>query len=226
MTKNQFIKKNYRGELITTLVAFLTALILVYSSNEKGIQINNLESWFSHWIDPIFTVTTLFIAGFLWWDSKDGEWLESLEKRLTVHFKHGDHYVLSCYNARLIGEYDIRAFGQQLGQQMNDNRQLKFFPGVEARPIKTIKTGSGQYLRYYEVEMQLKEVPSELRPIYRYWLFLSEKERNNREQQVEKTGEQEPSEAEITKNWMFTHLETKEVEGHPDLPHPFDPASA
>jgi hypothetical protein len=65
----------------------------------------------------------------------------SLEKRLSIDFNFKDlngaiKTAMKCEGAYLSGQDDIRAWGQQIGKQMNDQKLLDF------KPLPTQKEGS------------------------------------------------------------------------------------
>lgn len=188
MTKIQFFWKYYKAELFITIVVFALAIFWVVQTNQQDLPfsrfIQDLDAWYAKWFDPILTVGTFLLAIFVWANARLKDWESSLDNHLTVHFKAGEHFVLSYYNARMVGEHDIRAFAQQLGRQMNDNDNLAFIPGLKAKPVEVVFTQNKKYIRYHEIEMQLRYIPKKFQNRYVYWRFLGEKERETRRQKI------------------------------------------
>lgn len=93
-----------------------------------GIDLGKLDNWFSNWLDPIFGIGTFIIAALVWIASQIQNWKKSLPMKLDVHFIKDKKFILTCYNANLIGDDDIRAMAQQIGAQMAEERNLNFWP--------------------------------------------------------------------------------------------------
>jgi len=72
--------------------------------------------------DPLIGFITPMIATFIWLNDTKREWINSLPKKLTVHFKYKDKFVMSCIHAPLVGEHDVRAYGQSIGGQISGLR--------------------------------------------------------------------------------------------------------
>lgn len=86
------------------------------------------------------------------------EWQDSLEKRLTVHFKLKDKYLMTCHEAYLSSESDIRAWGQQIGGQMSKVRFLNFFPYISGQDvIVEYNKDLNKFYTKYEVTFYLTE---------------------------------------------------------------------
>lgn len=87
-------------------------------------------------------------------------WEERLEKRLDVHCTYDGRYVGSCWEATLAHEGDIRQWGQQVGRQMLEARELLKFtvtPAFEQPQIRHDDTGT----RYvYSITIDLTEDPT------------------------------------------------------------------
>lgn len=76
---------------------------------------------YDDWIDPFFSLLTLFIAIAITSYNYFIEWKNSLPKTLTVHLIHNGNFHLSCYYTDLTSEADIRTWGQQVLKQMAGN---------------------------------------------------------------------------------------------------------
>jgi hypothetical protein len=94
----------------------------------------NLGDFWEKSVGTISSIATFFIAIFLWFNDLSRDWKDSLEKRLFVDFNYKDSNgvvitAMECLGASLSGESDIRAWGQQIGRQMNSNTgNLEFKP--------------------------------------------------------------------------------------------------
>ncbi len=110
------------------VVIFLILTILVAILN---LLPQNLNSWYTNFLDPIISVSTVSIAIVIWYFQQKNYWKESLPKRLNVHFKYKGQVVMSCYEAYLSGESDIRQWGLQTGGQMVKGR-LDFYPYLKS----------------------------------------------------------------------------------------------
>lgn len=105
---------------------------------------------------------TLVVAMAIWVGELHQDWTASLPKRLTVRFLHGGRTVMSCEDAYLAGEADIRQWGQQIGRQMNGNENLAFSPFLRQPPPVVRKTRDDRLSRCYLVEFELEHLPSRL----------------------------------------------------------------
>jgi hypothetical protein len=169
-----YSRKNYKTEFIAALLFFLVAIIWVYGTNsEVPLSLSNMDSWYTDWLDPIATVGTLFFAFFIWWDSKRKEWIDSLSKRVTIHFKHGKKYVISCYNINVGSKDDLRAFSQQVGAQFTKEGRgrLALIPGVIEYPAEVIRIKNGKFINYQKLEYYLTEPHKDLMNKYHGWIF-------------------------------------------------------
>ncbi|MDZ4778776.1 MAG: hypothetical protein SGJ19_00820 [Planctomycetia bacterium] len=114
------------------------------------------------WMDAVFGVATLAVALIVWWGELTENWEHNLPKRLRVVFLFDNQPVLVCEDAPLITETDIRAMAQQIGKQMNDNKELSLRPFFEPLlPIIDRQSKTGP-VRRYEIRMTLKELPTSL----------------------------------------------------------------
>jgi hypothetical protein len=152
-----------RTRIIQVLVALaalsvVAAWIFLNRTSEGKL---NIDFWL--WMEPLTGLTTLAVAGLVWFGELKQDWYNSLPKRLTVQFvyKFSDGYrmVLQCTEAYLTGEDDIRAWGQQVGQQMADRELLMFQPYIyEAEePLR-------DNIRLYTVTFVLDKLPEKHGP--------------------------------------------------------------
>ncbi|MBK9270717.1 MAG: hypothetical protein IPM48_03900 [Saprospiraceae bacterium] len=158
----QILKYSWKNQKTDILIGFLVvAILIIWTSCTNGntpFYINVMDSWWGKWIDPIVGLTTFLLAFFLWISRLRQNWRENLPKRLTVHFKLGDKYILTCHEAYLSAAGDIRAWAQQIGSQMSGARFLEFFPYItQLNPLVKIYNSESYIL--YEVTLYLKNFP-------------------------------------------------------------------
>jgi len=85
------------------------------------------------------------LALFIWYNEAVERWEESLPKKLNAHFIFHDEYVYSCYGAELTNVSDIKTWDQQLGKQMNNDKNLPFYPNFKIIPKDLQQNESGSY---------------------------------------------------------------------------------
>lgn len=151
-----FIREKYSRKITFWIVAFLVCLLIFWIINKRN-SICNIDGVWTDVIDPVFTLFGLLVPALLWYFLLDKEWKDNLEKKLTVHFKLKDNYVMSCFEVYLSSPADIRNWGQQIGQQMNNGNLLSFYPYLSQKgpEIKLDKVKSKSYL-LYELTIYLK----------------------------------------------------------------------
>ncbi len=137
----QIILKKHLKLVFLWLFAILALIGCFYWGYAKSYVI---DTRWEKIVDPaisLFGILTPIILGYF---IIQKDWEESLEKRLTVHFKLKNQYVMSCYEAYLSSAADIRNWGQQIGQQMNNGSFLSFYPYMqqEGPIIKAEKNGT------------------------------------------------------------------------------------
>ncbi|HVY70457.1 MAG TPA: hypothetical protein VHH73_11045, partial [Verrucomicrobiae bacterium] len=76
-----------------------------------------------------------------------------------VYFVHDGWVVLACENAFLAGEDDLRAWGQQIGSQMNDGAHLKFGPFITPTPMPVARAPDGTWYKPYRIKFLLDMPP-------------------------------------------------------------------
>jgi len=109
-----------------TVIGFVCLIFIVWYFQAS------LDSWYTHYFDPIISILTVVIAIIIWIFQQYNYWKESLPKRLTVHFLYENKSVLSCYEAYLSGTSDVRAWSQQIGAQMTDVQHISFYPYIDS----------------------------------------------------------------------------------------------
>lgn len=142
-------------------IGVLVGGLITYLANVTRASEAGLAWWWADWLDPWITMTTLAVASFL----GARAWVDELPKRLNVHFKSGDRYALTCWEASLAGEGDIRQWAQQIGRQMAHGL-LDFDPYPDISAPKTAGGALG-LRRVYEITISLTTEPSD--PGYRVW---------------------------------------------------------
>jgi len=132
--------------------------------------------------DPLIGFITPMIATFIWLNDTKREWINSLPKKLTVHFKYQGKYVMSCINAPLVGEHDMRAYGQSIGGQIsgmrNDLPLDTFFDAI--MPNKPVKTRTKELSNIYTVTFYLTRIED-----FKKNLKGSEQEKNEKTAKME-----------------------------------------
>ncbi len=154
----KILKQNKRDFTIIILISLF--VLLLYSGvvqqglcQFKEILIIGAKNISNH-IDSVMTAITFILAIFIGFGAWRKKWEESLPKKLTVHFKYEDRYVLTCYKTYLLGESDIRSWGQSVGRQMCDkSADLSFYPFIEQKN----KISDDNEYKIYEVTFFLKE---------------------------------------------------------------------
>jgi hypothetical protein len=109
--------------LIVLLAIVFVVLLVLSVLNSRGWS----EIWL--WMEPFLAFSTVIVAIFIWLNEKRENWENTLPKRLDVCFCLPDEENEPIYevkNAPLAGIGDIRPWGQQIGQQMNNNERLSF----------------------------------------------------------------------------------------------------
>jgi|GEM_PF-6127928 len=75
---------------------------------------------FADYIDSIIAVGTFLVAALVWGSEKLEAWQESIPKKLNILYllEKGDNWEIhvSVFDAPLVGESDIRNWGQSIGQ--------------------------------------------------------------------------------------------------------------
>lgn len=181
----QILKFSWKNESkIVYLACVLLAVGVTWLANcWPRDDSSGTAHWWANVLDPFISLVTVALAAGLWLSRLNMRWRESLKKTLTVHFVtasgsvgNEQGYVYSCYNAYLSAESDIRAWGQQIGHQMN-GKYLDFFPYItESGPL--LVQGKGAYTQAYEVTFYLRQGGNEG---YTVWYKSDERANENKE---------------------------------------------
>lgn len=115
--------------------------------------------WYKGW-DVVFSLSTLAVAVLVWLAEMRQEWENSLPKKLNALFYLGDRLVMCCRNAPLASEGDIRAWAQQLGAQMANEKFLGLHPRFTIN--NRIESTIAGTFRLYEIRMTLSEMPARI----------------------------------------------------------------
>lgn len=141
------------------LVAFLVGLLVTCLANLTGKD-GMLAGWWTNGFDPVITMATLTLAGILWFRA----WADELPKRLNIHFKYEGRYALTCWEASLAGEDDIRQWAQQIGRQMSRTEGQMSDPYLDFDPYPQITApttarGPLGWRQVYEITINLTKEP-------------------------------------------------------------------
>lgn len=155
--------------LAASLVILVVIFWLVWGTNKLNIPLavclKNLDCWWSAWADPLFGLGTFIIAIVIAYLNLSREWEAKIDKKLTVHFKYRDKYIMTCYNAYLAHEGDIRQMSQQIGAQMAKVRWLEFYPymttlGASIKERKPSGLDKWVFEKHYEIIIHLRNIPT------------------------------------------------------------------
>ena len=127
-----FMKKHPYRILVSFGAVIVLFLIIVYTNSTThlfGGNIN-LDSWWAQLLDPFIGVGTFIVASIIALQNLNNSVKDSFEKRLTVHFVYDGNFIMTCHEAFLADKGDIRAWGQQIGGQMANNRGLDMLPYI------------------------------------------------------------------------------------------------
>ena len=148
------IKQNF---LQILSVSFIFLILLAYVScvvaNPGGDY-----AWWTHLLDPVIGLGTFMVAVLVWYNEKKQDWENKLPKKLTVFFKYKGKNLMSCKEAYLASEGDIRAWAQQIGSQMSGGARLDFKPFIQQDQPKNVHAKDGWY-RLYTVTFFLDDIP-------------------------------------------------------------------
>lgn len=147
-----FVRRNYLLQAVVLTGLFLGLIVYAKFLDGHG----KLD-----WLDPIIGFATFLVAITIWLNGIWKNYMENLQKRLTVFFQFEGRNVLACYDALLFNVADARAWSQQIGAQMcGGNRDLKMEPfyRLDDRGIKTMPK-SKQKVRSFCITIFLTSLP-------------------------------------------------------------------
>jgi hypothetical protein len=123
-------------------------------------------------ISPWFTFATFFVAVAVWVTELIREWRDQLPKRLTVEYVYNSGMqegvskpliVMKCEKAHLSDIADIRALGQQIGQQLAEQRFLDFrAPYVKQKEGEIEYCENNGFFRHFKVKFTLTKISGKL----------------------------------------------------------------
>ncbi len=145
--------------------AFVVAFAILASGRLSLPQ--SVTNMWQAWIELGLAAVTVIVAVFIWYNEKRQDWENDLPKRLYVSFCLGDTVFYRIENAPLVADGDVRAWGQQLGQQMNDNQRLSFRELAISTP--RLARDSKGAITLYELTIRLQEVAKGRTP--RTWRY-------------------------------------------------------
>lgn len=138
----RFAWKDSRSRVLFMAFALVVCLLIAYWMGFSNI----LKNYTPHiqLIDGILAVVLIAISFAIWFEQMSDNWKEKQLKLLTVRFYYQGQEVMRCEKATLVGEADIRNWGQQLGKQMS-KEFLSFQPNIniEKQPLKYLSKAEG-----------------------------------------------------------------------------------
>jgi len=141
-------------------IVFAIGVILVITWYVAPWAATPNNGWWQ-WMEPIACLSTLAIAILVWLGESVQDVENSLPKRLTVSFFLNGKEIMLCSQAYLAGESDIRAWGQQIGQQMNKNERLELAPDILVLPReRTLSKLNGEPIMLYKTSFFLTKPPT------------------------------------------------------------------
>lgn len=142
--------------ILSKVDVYLYIILLVVSSGAFCLIKTLKAEFYDNLLSPIMGTVAILFGLFIWTVQQKNLYKESIPKRLTVHFKLGNEYICSCYEAWLAHEGDLRNWGQQIGMQMM-GYQLNMHPYITAEKPKIIKSffEQNKRIQLYEVTFHL-----------------------------------------------------------------------
>lgn len=153
--------------LIAVALAVIGAAWFLQSSHRMAelavaIDVPSTKSFQDVWsrIDPIVTVATLATAVLVWLAEARQDWERGLKVQLTAEFRVGERVAMCCERALLMEE-SPRAWGQQLGFQMNGGKKLDISPNLSTEGGR-IERWRGEWVRHLTVRFELRQWPQDV----------------------------------------------------------------
>ncbi|OEU67902.1 MAG: hypothetical protein BA863_07480 [Desulfovibrio sp. S3730MH75] len=137
----------------------------VFLSKWEGIKFSATfltDTW--NIFEPITGTLTLVAALVLYCLSQRREWEDSLPKFMTAEYIYDEdeRLLMKAERVPVAGEYDLRAWGQQLGAQiLFGERNLQYFKSTS----KKIVSDDGASMEY-SVRFYLTSIPGPLKNVY------------------------------------------------------------
>ncbi len=181
-----FIKYLVTKKISWVIITILLIMGIVLFFNLLNF---NTEGFFTKrriwdkWFDPGIGLFTALVTIFIALQNTYSDWNNSLPKRLTVHFVYEDQFIMTCHEAFLSGEADIRQWGQQIGSQMA-GELLSFYPFISsAKESNRYDITLKEVFKPYEVIFYLKTIPNankKLADKYLVWWDNTDKTKGNK----------------------------------------------
>lgn len=145
MRQNNFFKY-LLSRIPLYLFVSVVAVIIYQLIAEKWILKNDTTD-----VINLITMLTFIAAIFIGILELREEYESNLPKLLTVQFLLQDKIIYECQNAPLAHEGDIRNWAQQIGKQMNNDKDLPLDPRFNVIEDKKPKQVSGIRYKHYLV---------------------------------------------------------------------------
>lgn len=174
-TWNYINKSYWKWTVLISIVVFLVGITFWLFNYDLCFE----QHW-SKWLDALVSAGLIAIGLTIWISERNQDAKKDLPKRLTVHFMKDEKYVMTCHEAYLAGEGDIRAWGQQIGGQMAQQPFLSFYPYITQKGPDISKDRT---FNLYEVCFYLKEIPygnKRLENEYLVWIDNQDKSPKNK----------------------------------------------
>jgi len=142
-------------QILFALVIFGGLLLVSFLKPEWYDAIN--------WFEAIAGVGTLILAVFLWWNSIQQAWENSLPKRLTAYYEFGGRNVIVFRNILLFSESDTRAWAQQIARQKIGGKDVEFEPFFRYKDKGVGLSQNGKPVKNYEITFFLSAIPEKLK---------------------------------------------------------------
>lgn len=143
-----------RWQLILTGV--LSVVFLILFVNSRLHSMGFAEMW-QHWMEAFLAFGTIIIAIFIWYNEKKQDWENNLPKKLNAFFIYNEQVFYQVENAPLAGKDDVRQWGQQIGFQMNDGKNL-LFSGFNVKGPQRDTDSNHRYVMRYELIVWLQNI--------------------------------------------------------------------
>lgn len=119
-----------------------------------------MNDFWNEKLNTLFSFATFVVALAVWFGEAREDWLDSLPCKLTAVFIYVGKEVMRCNYANLSSEADMRALGQSVGNQMNNNILLKLMsPDIVRSGGHIEKDGQGEIFRHWVIQFTLRELP-------------------------------------------------------------------
>lgn len=151
------IKHNWIGALAIILV-LVVLTCLYWNYNEDASCNGAVFIWKT--FDPVAGLGAFILSFIVLYNQAKSNYLDSLEKRLSVDYIFEDRIIMQVHEAYLSGESDIRAWAQQLGRQLSGgNLSMDIvIKTIEEAVLKADNDNNISFL-HYKINMYLNADP-------------------------------------------------------------------